>query len=131
MKAVTTISLAALMFAVASPAIAADKETYKAETSIEKDAKGNYEKKVTEKSTDAMGTDVKNEAKTEVDVDRDGSKEVTVKTKSVKDPKGLMNKSTVETETHVKQDEHGNNTETTQKKKVDGKVVLDRSTSKE
>jgi hypothetical protein len=124
-----SISLTALMIGFAAPTMAADKETYKAEAKIEKDAKGNYEKKVTEKSTNAAGTDVKNTATTEVDVNRDGSKETVVKTKSVNDPKGLMNSTSVETETQVNQGKDGK-VETSRTKKVDGEVVLDETTTR-
>jgi hypothetical protein len=55
-------------------------------------APGKYER--TTVSTDAEGTTTKRESSTEVDVDDEGHKKAVVKSKTTKDPKGLLNKTT-------------------------------------
>lgn len=57
---------------------------------------GNYEK--TTSSTDASGTTTKTEKSTDVTVDKYGNKKAVIKSKTTKDPKGLMNKTTSESE---------------------------------
>lgn len=113
-------SLAALSMAFGSSAFAAD-ESYDAETKIKKDADGGYERTVTEESKDAAGTLRKKEITTEVDVDSDGDKETTVKSKAIEDPKGLMNKTTVETESTTSVEDGKKST--SYEKKVNGDVV--------
>lgn len=113
-------SFAALAMALSGTAFAAD-ESYDAETTIKKDDNGGYERTVSEESKDASGTMRSKEVTTEVDVDSDGDKETTIKSKSVEDPKGLMNKTTVETErtTTVEDGEES----TSYEKKINGDVV--------
>ena len=53
---------------------------------------GNYEK--TTSSTDANGTTTKTQNSTDVSVDKNGNKTAVIKSKTTKDPKGLMNKTT-------------------------------------
>lgn len=113
-------SLAALTVAFSSAAFAAD-ESYDTKTSIKKDDDGGYERTVTEESKDSLGTVRKKEVSTEVDVDNDGDKETTVKSKAVEDPKGLMNKTTVESESVIKNED--GKTSSSYKKKVNGKVI--------
>lgn len=115
-----TLTGAALLTATA--AIAAD-EKYHSETDIKRGTDGSYESNTEVNATDAAGTAVKKELTTEVDVDADGDKETSVKYKTTRDPKGLMNKSTTETERTTKED--GSSTTTTYKKKVDGEVVTE------
>jgi hypothetical protein len=122
-KSILLASVAA--FALTAPAFAAEKETYKSETKIEKDAKGNYDAKNTVSKTDAAGTTTTSEKKVDVDVDSNGNVEKVVKTKETTDPKGLMNKTsttTTSTETHK-----DGQVETSHKKVVDGKTVEDTS----
>jgi hypothetical protein len=57
---------------------------------------GNYEK--TTSSTDAKGTTTKTQNSTDVSVDKKGNKTAVIKSKTTKDPKGLMNKTTSESE---------------------------------
>ncbi len=57
---------------------------------------GTYES--TETSTDAKGTKIVKHYTTEVTVDEYGNKKEVVTTKTTKDPKGLMNKTTSKTE---------------------------------
>lgn len=117
-----TLSLLAAASAVAFSfsAVADDKTTYKAETKIEQDEKGNFEKTVSETSKDDSGK-MSAETKTEVDVDRDGNVEKTVKSESVNDPKGLFNKTKVKTEDKVKKEDGKMVHE--HKKKVNGDTV--------
>ncbi len=120
-------AFAAVTLVISSPAFSADKETYKSSTMVEKDTDGNYEKKVSEKATDAAGTTTAKEVKAKVDVDNNGDKESTVTTKSSTDPKGLMNKTTVKTEDKVKMKD--GKTEAEHKKTVNGKTVEDTESS--
>jgi hypothetical protein len=55
-------------------------------------APGSYDK--TSRSTDANGTTYEQDNSTDVTVDSDGRKKTVVRTKTTKDPKGLMNKTT-------------------------------------
>ncbi len=55
-------------------------------------APGKYEK--TTSSTDANGTTIERKTSTKVDVDEYGNKNAVVKSKTTRDPKGLLNKST-------------------------------------
>lgn len=55
-------------------------------------APGTYER--TTSSTDASGTTTERKASTEVTEDEYGHKKAVVKTKTTKDPKGLLNKKT-------------------------------------
>lgn len=119
-------SAAALAFT--APAFAADKETFKSETKVEKDGKGNYEAKTETKATDAAGTTTTAEKKVDVDVDSDGSKETTVESKATVDPKGLGNKETVKIKNTAETKADGT-TETSHKKTVNGKTVEDEKTT--
>jgi hypothetical protein len=62
---------------------------------------GTYEK--TTKSTDANGTTTKTDKSTEVYYDEYGNKKAVVKSKTTKDPKGLFNKTTTESEEMIEQ----------------------------
>jgi len=62
---------------------------------------GNYEE--TTSSTDANGTTTHTTDYTTVSTNSDGTKRVVTKTKTTKDPKGLMNKTTTEQSKHVTQ----------------------------
>jgi len=76
------------------------------ETKVKEKDRG-YERTTKSSNTDAEGTSVSTEAKQNVKVDAQGNVIETIKTEKSVDPKGLMNKSTSETET----------------KKVNGQVV--------
>ncbi len=69
---------------------------------IEDKANGGVEKKEVSDQTNADGTNVRSETKTDVDVDSDGNVNSTVKTEKVVDPEGLMNKTKVKTETKMR-----------------------------
>ena len=114
------VSVAAVVFA--APGYAADKETYKSETKIEKDSKGNYESKANVSKTDMEGTTTKAEKKVDINVDSDGETKKTVTTEESTDPKGLMNKTTTKTKDTEKTHSDGT-AETTHKKTVNGKTV--------
>ncbi|MFY9288775.1 MAG: hypothetical protein WAO98_09780 [Alphaproteobacteria bacterium] len=58
---------------------------------------GKYEK--TQSSTNAYGTKTEKKIETDVQYDEYGNKKATVKSKTSRDPKGLFNKSTTESET--------------------------------
>ena len=121
----TSILLASVaILALNAPAFAAEKETYKSETKMEKDAKGNYSQKDSATKTDAAGTTTNAEKNVSVDVDSKGNTEKTVKIEESTDPKGLMNKTDVKTKDTVKTKADGS-VETTHIKKVDGKTVED------
>lgn len=59
-------------------------------------APGKYES--TTSSTDQYGTTTKREDTTDVSVDSSGRKKAVVKSKTTRDPKGLLNKTTNESE---------------------------------
>jgi uncharacterized membrane protein len=112
----------AASLALTAPAFAADKETFKSETKIEKDSKGNYEAKTETTKTDAAGTTTSMEKKVDIDVDSKGNVDKTVKTEEVVDPKGLMNKTKVKTTDTATTNADGT-VDSTHKKVVNGKTV--------
>jgi len=116
------ISMTAIALALSVPAYAAD-ASYKAETTVKKDDDGDYKATTTEKSTDADGTNSKRTTSVEVDADKDGNYDRTVKTKTVNDPEGLMNKTTVETK--KTEELNDGKLEVSTKKKVNGDTVVD------
>lgn len=120
-KTVLLLASAAIV-SLGAPSFAAEKESYKSETKMEKDAKGNYEAKTTIQHTDTDGTTTNTEKMVDVDANSDGTTEKTVKTEKVVDPKGLMNKSKVKTEDTTKTNADGI-LEKSHKKVVDGKTV--------
>lgn len=124
MKKAIFTSFAALAVAFASQGHAAE-ESYDSKSSMTKNDNGGYERKFEEKSTDAAGTLRKNETTTDVDVDDNGGRETTIKSKSVEDPKGLMNKTTVETEKNIKEED--GKIKTSFEKTVNGKTVEEHS----
>lgn len=113
---------------LAAPAFAADKETYKSETKVEKDTDGDYKAKTETTKTDAAGTTTSVEKKVDIDVDKHGNVDKTVKTEETVDPKGLMNKTTTKT-TDTEKTKADGTTETSHKKKVNGKTVEDTTTT--
>jgi hypothetical protein len=123
MKTAMLLTTAAAL-ALSAPAFAAEKEKYESKTKIESDAKGNYDAKVKSEKTDMDGTTSKFQKKVDVDVDSKGNTDTTVKTEESRDPKGLMNKSTVKTTDSEKMKSDGT-VETEHKKTVDGKTVED------
>lgn len=125
MKTLSLLAAAAVV-AFAAPSFANDKTVIKSETKVEADAKGNLNKTVSDVKKDATGK-ISSETTTKVDVDSDGDSEKTVKTEEVNDPKGLFNKTKTVTETNTKTE--GGVVTTEQKKKVDGKTVVDTKVS--
>ena len=125
-KTILLLTSAAAL-ALAAPAFSADKETYKSETKVEKDEKGNYEAKTKTSATDTAGTTTKMEKEVDVEVNADGTTDTTVKTEEVTDPKGLMNKTKVVTKDSAKTNVDGT-VDTSHKKTVDGKTVVDEKT---
>lgn len=110
-------------FAVAGPALAAE-GTVKSDTSVNYDAKGNYEKETSAERTNANGTKVTTDAKVNVEADDDGNIEKKIETKTTTDPKGLFNKETEKTVDTIKNVDGKTTYET--KKTVNGEVVVDK-----
>lgn len=123
-KSILLASVAAI--ALTAPAFAADKETYKSETKVEKDSKGNYDAKSETSKTDTAGTTTSVEKKVDVDVDGAGNVEKTVKTEETTDPKGLMNKTKVKTKDTTTTHSDGT-VDSSHKKTVNGKTVENES----
>jgi hypothetical protein len=113
--------ISAAIFALGFPAYAADKETYETDVKIEKDANGNYNEKDKTIKTDATGTTTSYEKDAKVSVDTDGNTNKSTTTKSVTDPKGLFNKTTVTTSNTEKVKDGV--AQTGQDVKVNGKTV--------
>ncbi len=127
MKNITRITFLLLTAAATSTmayqAVAGD--TYKAETTIERDDDGDATKNVeVEKTTDTGSKSY--ESETSVDVDDDGDAEKTVETKTVTDPKGLFNKETVKTTDTIKSEDGKISSE--HEKEVNGDTVEESST---
>ncbi len=71
---------------------------------------GEYEQ--TSTMVDSQGTKTVKKVSSDVDVDRDGDKKVVVESKVTKDPKGLLNKTTVSKTKGVTETEDGKTTST-------------------
>jgi preprotein translocase subunit SecF len=123
MKHTSVILATVAALAFGASAIAAEVEKVESKTTVEADSKGNSEVKKSTTSTDKEGTTTKEKVKEETEVKADGSKEVTSKTKTSHDPKGLMNKTTHSKEVTKKFDAKGNEVKAESVEKVDGKVV--------
>lgn len=106
---------------VAGPSFAATSTDASTETSYDAKDNGGYTAKEKTEHTDASGTTVKHTATKKVDVDSKGNKETTVDVKSSTDPKGLMNKTSVETKN--KAVEKDGSATYMHKKIVNGKTV--------
>jgi hypothetical protein len=98
-----------------------EKDKYKTTTKVVEDTEGNYDEKTKVSKTDAVGTKTTYEKKAKVEIDSDGGIAKSTTTKEVKDPKGLMNKTVVDT-SNTQTIEDGLVT-SGQEIKVDGKVV--------
>ncbi len=99
LAAATSISLAP--FAVS----AADPVSTRTEVKTERDNNGNYVKSVTVEDKDSDGTKTSDTNEVKVKVDADGDYKKIIENKTVKDPKGLFNKSTVESTKIIKNDD--------------------------
>ena len=86
------------------------------------DPSGDFKRSTTAAGVDATGTAYKTNSEVKVDAHSDGTSKITAKAVTVKDPKGLMNKSTAEIDTTVVKDKYGNAQIVTEKK-VDGETV--------
>ncbi len=119
-KNIFMVSLCA--FALSTPAFAVDTETSESSTKVQQDSNGNYSNKTSSQSTDAAGTTYTKDQKKTVDVDSSGNKDINSTTVETKDPKGLMNKTTVKKMHHSKTNSDGT-VDTSNKTVVDGKTV--------
>jgi hypothetical protein len=126
MKKTAMLLASATALVLSAPVFAADKETYKSTTKVEKDSQGNYDAKSKTTATNAAGTTTSTEKKVDVDVDSNGNIDKTVKTEESTDPKGLMNKTTVKTKDTETTNKNGT-VDATHKKTVNGKTVEDES----
>lgn len=104
------------------------KDSYKTESKVQTDSKGNYEQKDITTKTDEYGTTVSYEKNANVSVDANGNTEKSTTTKEVVDPAGLNNKTTV-TNSKSKEVKDGVVT-TSQETKVDGKTVESKTETK-
>ncbi|MEJ0063908.1 MAG: hypothetical protein WDO70_12160 [Alphaproteobacteria bacterium] len=103
------------------PAQAAEeKESYKAETTVKTHDNGGYSTKAKEETTDAGGTTINKETTKDVTIGSEGG-ETKVKSTITKDPPGLLNKTTIETEDSTAT--KNGSVEASHVKKVDGKIV--------
>lgn len=109
------------MMALSAPSFAADKETFKSTTKIEKDAKGNYSENTSVSKTGLDGTTNTEDTKLDIKVDANGNSDKSKTVKLITDPKGLGNKHViVVTDTEKSKDGKVTSTHT---KTVDGKNI--------
>ena len=120
MKLSTLLVSTVATFAIAGAAVASDKTSVKAETSLENKDNGGYTKETTVEKNSPSGT-VKDETKVDVKVKDNGDTDKTATTEHVNDPKGLMNKHTSKTKTE--QETKDGKTKTKHTKTVDGNTV--------
>lgn len=119
--------MAATAIALATPALAADSTSLEVKHSVKKDTDGNVKESYEKTKIDAAGTKTESKVDAQVDVDKSGNVEKTVKTEEVTDPKGLMNKTKVTTKEVTKN--HNGKIETSSKKVVNGETVEDKSST--
>lgn len=98
-----------------------DGKSVKSDSSFEKDANGNYERKDTITRTDAAGTIRSSEKNVSVKIDSKGNAKKTVTSEKSTDPKGLGNKTSVKI-TDTKKTT-ADETTLTHEKKINGDVV--------
>ena len=115
-------SVAALT--ISGAAFATDKTSYETNTTVDRDAKGNYNEESKTKKTNAAGTTTTTKEKVEVDVHDNGDVDNTVKSEKTTDPRGLMNKHSTKT-TDTQDVKHDGSSKNTHKKVVDGNTVED------
>ena len=110
LAAATSISLAPFTVSAADPV------SIRTETKTERDANGNYIKSVTVENKDSKGNKTSDTNEVKIKVDANGNYEKTIESKATNDPKGLFNKSTIESSKTIKNDKDGyedsNSTET-------------------
>ena len=100
-----------------------NKTTAKRTINSTEDGRGSFDRNTESTSVDAAGTAHKKTVERSVDQKSDGTAKSTHKEKVVNDPKGLMNKTTEETERTVTRDADGNVITDKADKTVDGKRV--------
>lgn len=111
------------VLSVATFAYATDYVSGKTKTEVKEDKDGDYVKKTSSESEDADGTKTSIESEVEVDVDDDGDYKKTIESKTVTDPKGLMNKEVVKTKEELESDDGEDSYK--YKKTVNGDTVID------
>lgn len=121
----TLLLTAAAGIALATPASA---ETYQSDTTIRKDATGNYDEKNTTVKTDASGNTTTFEKEAAVGVGPDGEVDKSTTTKKVLDSADPLNSHVVRTK-NSEQVRDGMVT-TNQEVKVDGRVIDSKSETK-
>jgi hypothetical protein len=118
MKTRTLLLASVAAFTLTGGALAADKSSYESNTSVNRDAKGNYNEEREVEKTNAAGTTSTTRESDEMDVDSNGDTDRTVKSESSTDPRGLMNKSSTKV-TDTKNVKNTGATKTTHTKVVD------------
>lgn len=118
MKNLLATLTATTILAAAGGAFAAD-ETTQGESKVKYKDNGGYESTQSAEHTTAGGTTHSSDAKVDVDVDSKGRVDKTVKTDSVTDPKGLMNKKADTAKTEVEEKDRGGYKQTTTRKHTD------------
>lgn len=131
MKKIYILPVAMLTFGLSTPVFADDTASVKtkSETSIKKEANGDYKKEeiTSSTSTNDSGTTTHQKTKVEVEADADGDAEKKVTIETSTDPKGLMNKTkTVTTDSATVKD---GKLATKHQKKINGKTVEDEETA--
>ncbi len=107
LKKTLFVLTAATSLSLAFSAQANDESVSKTtKTHIENEADGSYTKETETKAKDASGTAIVDKSNVKVKVDSDGSYKKTTEAETVKDPKGLMNKSVVKASETIKSDDN-------------------------
>ena len=118
MKNITAILVATAAMGLATSAYAAD-ESAQAKSKVEYKKNGGYESTRSADHTTAGGTTHTSESNVSVDVDSQGRIDKEVKSESVTDPKGLMNKKKDTSETEIEEKARGGYKQTTTRKHTD------------
>lgn len=114
------IAVLAITAATALPCatFAAD-ETSESKAKVEYETDGGYESSRSSEHTTPSGTTHSSESTVDVDVDSAGRVDKTVKTETVTDPKGLMNRKKDVSETEIEEKAYGGYKQTTTRKHKD------------
>jgi hypothetical protein len=117
MKHMIALMAATTALGLASSAYAAD-PSMETNAEIEYKNNGGYESTRDSKSVDAQGTKVTSESDVDVDVDSQGNITKTLKSETVTDPRGLMNKQTDNGKTVFEEKANGGYVQTTTRSHV-------------
>jgi hypothetical protein len=114
---------------VKDPKGLANKETARSSVTTESDPRGNFSRSASSNKVDAEGTRVKTTSELDTRVHPDGRKTTESATRTIEDPRGMLNKRTIDTRT-TEVEELDGSTRINKEERIDGVVVKQESAVK-